>query len=65
VRVDPEDLDVLESMARLKALAPHDEFFFGESALFNDKDKEEVLEFVQKARDAIAQGKAVFYDSCW
>jgi hypothetical protein len=39
-------------------------FFFGD----NPPDEESVkkdLEFIQKARDAIKAGKAVFYDSWW
>lgn len=65
VRLMPEDLDVLESMASMKALAPTAGFFFGGQEEFNDEDKSEVLEFVKRARSAIAEGKVVIYDSWW
>lgn len=65
VRLMPEDLDVLESMARLKSLAPTQGFFFGGDTPFNDDDRDEVLKFINKARTAIADGQAVIYDSWW
>jgi hypothetical protein len=65
VRLDLQDLDRLESMASLKALAPTQGFFFGADEPFDNDDKQNVLEFVTKAREAIADGKAVFYDSWW
>lgn len=64
VRLMPEDLDVLESLAKAKALTPTEGFFFGGYELFNEDDQESVLEFVRKARAAIGEGKAVVYD-CW
>lgn len=65
VRLMPEDLDRLESMARMKALAPTEGFFFGGLEIFSDDDREAVLEFVTKSRNAINDGYAVFYDSWW
>ena len=65
VRLMPEDLDVLESMAKLKSLAPTGGFFFGDQDPFNDSDRDAVLEFIKKSRAAIADGKAVIYDSWW
>ena len=65
VRLNAEDLDRLESMAAMKALVPTEGFFFGGQELFDDNDKQEVLEFVKKARNALNDGKAVFYDSWW
>lgn len=65
VRLMPEDIDVLESLAKSKALPPTQGFFFGSGELFNDEDKEEVLDFVQKSRAAFSEGKAVIYDSWW
>jgi len=65
VRLMPEDLDRLESLASLKALPPTEGFFFGGQEEFDDDDKANVLEFVKKARQAISEGKAVFYDSWW
>lgn len=65
VRLLPEDIDVLQSLATLKALPPTKGFFFGAYALFNDEDKTSVLNFVQRSRNAFADGKAVIYDSWW
>jgi hypothetical protein len=65
VRLMPEDIDVLESLATLKALPATQGFFFGGGEPFSDEDKEEVLQFVAKARTAFSEGKAVIYDSWW
>lgn len=65
VRLMPEDIDVLESMASLKALPATQGFFFGGDDLFDDDDKESVLDFVNKSRIAFSEGKAVIYDSWW
>lgn len=65
VRLMPEDIDVLESMASLKALPATQGFFFGQDDAFSDDDKAEVLDFVQKSRTAFSEGKAVIYDSWW
>lgn len=66
VRLMPDDIARLESMALAKALVPVAGFFFGDSdSPFNDKDKEEVLDFVKKAKEALAAGDAVVYDSWW
>jgi hypothetical protein len=37
-------------------------FFFGES---RPEEKQDDLDFIQKARAAIADGKKVFYTSWW
>lgn len=65
VRLMPEDLDRLEKLAEDKGLEPVEGFFFGSQQDMNDDDMESVLHFVFEAREAIAQGKAVFYDSWW
>jgi hypothetical protein len=65
VRLMPEDIDVLESLASLKALPATQGFFFGGDEPFDDDDKESVLDFVAKSRIAFSEGKAVFYDSWW
>ena len=65
VRLMPEDLDRLESMAIMKALPPTEGFFFGGQEQFTDEDKEDVLAFIAKAREAIADGYAILYDSWW
>lgn len=65
VRLLPEDLDRLEELAKAKALEPVSGFFFGPEEVMTDEDRDEVLDFISKAREAIAQDKAVFYDSWW
>lgn len=65
VRLMPEDIDILESMASLKALPPTQGFFFGGQEEFSDEDKQDVLAFVHKCRDAFKDGKAILYDSWW
>jgi hypothetical protein len=66
VRLIPDDIARLESMALAKALVPVAGFFFGDSeSPFSDEDKDEVLEFVSKAKEALASGDAVAYDSWW
>ena len=65
VRLMPEDIDNLESLATLKALPATQGFFFGGGDPFSDDDKENILEFVTQSRTAFFEGKAVIYDSWW
>lgn len=61
LKLTSEDIDDLED-ATLKDELPHGVgFFWGET---QDWHKEETLEFIASARNAIAQGKDVFY-YCW
>ncbi len=62
VVLDNEDLDVLEEDIKSGNLPDTAGFFFGQS------DGDEVdgdLEFVAKAREAIKEGKTVYYTSWW
>ena len=64
IRLYPEDLDALEKDVQENKLPRTTGFFFGdnppdEESIYND------LEFIETARDAIADGHAVFYDSWW
>lgn len=62
VLIESADLDNLEKAVRKRKL-PHTEgFFFGASV---PEDQEGDLEFIAKARAAIAEGKFVFYTSWW
>ena len=65
VRLMPDDLDALYVLASSKALVPTQGFFFGSYEPFDDDDKGEVIDFVQKARQAIKDGHAVIYSSWW
>jgi hypothetical protein len=63
VRLMPADLDRLWNEAR--DLAPASGFFWGDQEPMTDEDVQEVRDFVTRARAAIAEGKAVVYDSWW
>lgn len=57
-----EDLDNLEREVINESLPETSGFFFGESL---PEDKELDLEFIKVAREAIHQGKCVYYTSWW
>lgn len=64
LRLLPEDLDRLEAFVHGKQLPYTVGFFFGQS----DGSQEEIdddLDFITKAREAIAKGLNVFYSSWW
>lgn len=65
VRLTEQDLDVLQKQAEAMSLKPTEGFFFGSYEEFSEDDQYAVLEFVNKAREAISNGYAVFYDSWW
>ena len=62
VRLTNADLGKLERDAN--NLQPVAGFFFGEQAVYPE-DLESVAAFIAKARQAIADGNAVYYDSWW
>jgi hypothetical protein len=62
VALTAEDLDRLEDAVRLRLLPETTGFFFGES---DGSECDDDLVFIAKAREAIAAGLAVFYDSWW
>jgi len=71
------DLEQLEAVIVNKAMPETGGFFFGHDSFdWEDEDgnplaegdyyyKEADLEFIEKARKAIADGKKVYYNSCW
>lgn len=65
VRLDANDLDRLEMDTGNNKLVPRNGFFFGDTSTIYPEDIESVADFVRLAREAIADGKAVFYDSWW
>jgi hypothetical protein len=65
VRLDLQDLDRLEMDTGNNKLVPRNGFFFGDTSTIYPEDLESVADFVKVAREAIAEGKAVFYDSWW
>ena len=64
VRLDANDLDRLEMDTGNNKLVPVNGFFFGAQEI-DSEDLESVATFVKVARQALADGKAVFYDSWW
>ena len=64
VRLTMEDLQDLENVVLADNLPQTQGFFFGE----NPPDEESMLhdmEFISKAKVAIARGDAIYYDSWW
>ena len=59
-----EDLDHLEAVLLLGALPHTTGFFFGASA-GSESELEDDMKFVADARDAIADGRTVYYNSSW
>ena len=64
VRLNAKDLDRLEMDTGNNKLIPINGFFFGNQVVYPE-DLESVAVFIAKAREALADGKAVFYDSWW
>ena len=64
LRLDARDLDCLEMDTGNNKLVPINGFFFGAQEIYPE-DLESVADFVKLARQAISDGKAVFYDSWW
>jgi len=64
LRLTANDLDRLEMDVGANKLVPVNGFFFGAQEIYPE-DLESVGDFVKVARQCIADGKAVFYDSWW
>lgn len=64
VRLTPEDIDRLEADSRGNKLKHTPGFFFGGEEIYPE-DAEPLKEFIQDARNAFSQEKAVFYYSFW
>jgi hypothetical protein len=64
VRLDAVDLDRLEMDTGNNKLVPINGFFFGAQTIYPE-DLESVAIFIAKAREALEDGNAVYYDSWW
>jgi hypothetical protein len=64
VRLTLEDLDKLEKDIKSRLLPETTGFFFGNNSPDTESDDRD-LEFICKAREIIATGDAVYYDSWW
>ncbi len=67
VELSESDIEQLEAHVEGKSLPETNGFFFGNDsyAEYEEYYKEDDLNFVSNARQAIADGKKVFYDSWW
>jgi hypothetical protein len=63
LRLTLEDLDDLEKCVNNALLPSTTGFFFGDNG--DEYYKAQDLEFIKKARQAIAEGYEVYYDSWW
>ena len=64
INLDMEDLEKLEIAVKANLLPATTGFFFGN----NPPDEESIeddMTFIMKARDAICQGRLVYYSSSW
>ena len=64
VRLTLNDLDALQFDIENRMLPETTGFFFGNNPP-NDDSENVDLEFINKAREAIAAGDAIYYDSWW
>lgn len=62
VRIDNSDLDQLEKVVNADKLPHTIGFFFGVSG---PEDKVPTLNFIRRAREALASGKRVYYYAWW
>lgn len=67
VELDSSDLDKLETCINGEALPETHGFFFGIDSYeeYEERYKEDDLEFIVKAREILASGGKVYYDSWW
>jgi hypothetical protein len=64
VRLTLEDLDQLEKDIKASELPETTGFFFGDNPPDEDSNNRD-LKFITQAREVIAEGDAVYYDSWW
>lgn len=64
VQLTEEDLDRLEADIKKKVLPETQGFFFGKSE-GSKEERLDDLEFINQAREAIAEGNDVYYTSWW
>lgn len=66
LRLMPADIDRLERDAKAgENLDPTGGFFFGSLETLDVEDRDDILEFIAKCREAFEAGDAVAYDSWW
>ena len=65
VKLEEKDLDKLEQDVMTFNLPQTVGFFFGADSVGDEDQKEQTLEFIKKARKALAEGFEVEYNSWW
>ena len=65
VKLEEKDLDKLEQDVMTFNLPQTAGFFFGADSVGDEDQKEQTLEFIKKARKALAEGFEVEYNSWW
>ena len=65
VKLEEKDLDKLEQDVMTFNLPQTAGFFFGRDSVGDEYQKEQTLEFLKKARKALAEGFEVEYNSWW
>ena len=65
VKLEENDLDKLEQDVMTFNLPQTTGFFFGADSVGDEDQKEQTLEFIKKARKALAEGFEVEYNSWW
>ena len=65
VRLEERDLDKLEQDVMTFNLPQTTGFFFGADSVGDEDQKAQTLEFLKKARKALAEGFEVEYNSWW
>ena len=65
VKLEEKDLDKLEQDVMTFNLPQTEGFFFGADSVGDEYQKEQTLEFLKKARKALAEGYEVEYNSWW
>ena len=64
LQLTPADLDALELAIEENTLQPTEGFFFGEQKIYPE-DIESTKKFIADAREQLADGRDVYYDSWW
>jgi len=62
IKIEKEDIDILEKLVLTNELHKTEGFFFGVS---QPEDKELDVEFILLARKAIDEGYSIYYSSWW
>ena len=60
-----DDLNKLETDIKAQQLPEQSGFFYGPDSRFDEDRIEDDLKFIEKAREALANGKDVIYSSWW